>query len=134
MGSCISYHFTREVIGFQPMAQVITIDGSLIEYSVPTNVSQVLDKEYSTSFLCNSDELYFDERIPELGYDHELVELGQIYFMLPRSMLDQPVTRDDMAALAVKACLAFVGALEKRESLTASEIEFCRYMTQDRLT
>lgn len=132
MGSCISYHSNREVIDFQPMAQVITIDGSLIEYSVPTNVSQVLDKEYSTSFLCNSDELYFDERIPELGY-HELVELGQIYFMLPRSMLDQPVTSDDMAALAVKACQAFVGALEKRASLTASEIEFCRFMTRDRL-
>lgn len=112
MGSCLSANFTGEVIDFPPTAKVIAIDGSLIEYSVPANVAQILGRDYSTSFLCNSDELDFDKRIPALG-SHDLVELDQIYFVLPRSMCDQLLRGADMAALAVKASLA----LEKRTTI-----------------
>ncbi|KAJ3707354.1 hypothetical protein LUZ61_011059 [Rhynchospora tenuis] len=114
MGSCLSAHsdVMKEMLA---TAKVITIDGSLKEYSVPTKVSDVLDEKPTDSFLCCSDELYLDRGIPALR-SHEWVELDQIYFVLPQSMLDQPLKGQDMAALAVKASLALAGALEKRSS------------------
>ncbi|KAJ3707353.1 hypothetical protein LUZ61_011058 [Rhynchospora tenuis] len=111
MGSCLSAH-SDEMTDMLPTSKVITIDGSLREYSVSTKVSEVLDEKPTASFLCCSDELYMDRAIPALG-SHEWIELEQIYFILPRSMLDQPLKGKDMAALAVKASLALAGALEK---------------------
>ncbi|KAJ1702563.1 hypothetical protein LUZ63_002342 [Rhynchospora breviuscula] len=114
MGSCLSAH-SDEMTDMLPTAKVITIDGSLREYSVSTKVSEVLDEKPTASFLCCSDELYMDRAIPALG-SHEWIDLDQIYFILPRSMLNQPLEGKDMAALAVKASLALAGALEKKSS------------------
>ena len=96
-------------------AKVITIDGSLREYSVATKVSEILDEMNKDSFLCSSDELYLDRDIPALS-SHDWVELDQIYFILPRSMADHPLKGQDMATLAVKANLALDGALVKKRS------------------
>ncbi|KAJ1702562.1 hypothetical protein LUZ63_002341 [Rhynchospora breviuscula] len=117
MGSCISAH-TGEMTDMLPTAKVITIHGSLREYSVPTKVSEVLDEKPTASFLCCSDELYMDRAIPALG-SHDWIELDQIYFILPRSMIDYPLKGQYMASLAVKASLALAGGLEKRSSRTS---------------
>ncbi|KAJ4758790.1 HTH-type transcriptional regulator [Rhynchospora pubera] len=117
MGSCLSAHSDHEMTDVLRTAKVIAIDGSLREYSVPTKVSEVLDEKLTASFLCSSDELYLDRDIPALR-SQQWVELDQIYFILPRSMLDQPLTGQDMAALAVKASLALAGALAKRSNRT----------------
>ncbi|KAJ4811237.1 HTH-type transcriptional regulator [Rhynchospora pubera] len=111
MGSCYSA-YSDEMADVLPTAKVITIDGSLREYSVPTKVTEVLDEKHAATFLCLLDELYLDRGIPALE-SHDWVELNQIYFILPRSMLDQPLKGQDMAALAIKASLALAGALEK---------------------
>ncbi|KAJ3707352.1 hypothetical protein LUZ61_011057 [Rhynchospora tenuis] len=120
MGSCVSAYSEEMNIDMLPTAKVITIDGSLREYSVPTKASEVLDEKHTVSFLCSSDELYLDRVIPEMR-SHDWVELDQIYFILPRSMLDQPLKGQDMAALAVKASLALAGALEKRSGKASSK-------------
>ncbi|KAJ4758791.1 HTH-type transcriptional regulator [Rhynchospora pubera] len=119
MGSCLSAQ-SDEMTDMLPTAKVITLDGSLREYSVSTKVSEVLDEKPTASFLCCSDELYMDRAIPALG-SHDWIELDQIYFILPRSMLDQPLEGKDMAALAVKASLALAGALEKRSNRTSGK-------------
>ncbi|KAJ4799620.1 HTH-type transcriptional regulator [Rhynchospora pubera] len=85
MGSCYSA-YSDEMADVLPTAKVITIDGSLREYSVPTKVTEVLDEKHAATFLCLLDELYLDRGIPALE-SHDWVELNQIYFILPRSCL-----------------------------------------------
>ncbi|XP_047320212.1 uncharacterized protein LOC124924184 [Impatiens glandulifera] len=93
------------------MANVISSNGKLRQYTVPINVAQVLqfdindDLQNSEFFLCNSDDLCYDECIHAMDMDEEL-KAGQIYFELPSSRLRSPLTASDMAALAVKASIA----------------------------
>nr|CAB3449182.1 unnamed protein product [Digitaria exilis] len=60
-------------------------------------------------FVCNSDALYFNEHPPALD-PSDLLRPGQIYFVLPASMLEKPLSTADMAALAVRASLALAAA------------------------
>uniref|UniRef100_A0A0D9WSA2 Uncharacterized protein n=1 Tax=Leersia perrieri TaxID=77586 RepID=A0A0D9WSA2_9ORYZ len=104
-----------------PPAQVIAADGSLTEVSAaasrPISVSDVLaaggdDYNAGRHFLCSSDALYFDADVPALD-GGELLQPGQIYFLLPVAMLGRPLSGADMAALAVRASEALV-ARERR--------------------
>ncbi|GJT82655.1 secreted RxLR effector protein 161-like protein [Tanacetum coccineum] len=71
----------------------------------PKIVSEVLQYEKPSFFVCNSDNLYQDQDIPSLDSEDEL-DAGQIYFILPKSMLARGLSASDMASLAVKASLA----------------------------
>ncbi|XP_068649324.1 uncharacterized protein [Aristolochia californica] len=102
MGSCFSSQADSVTLS---VATVISFNGALREFPVPVTVSQVLQLEASTCFLCNSDKLYFDQYIPALNSDDHL-QVGQIYFVLPMNKLQYPLTASDMAALAVKASVA----------------------------
>ncbi|CAK9320336.1 unnamed protein product [Citrullus colocynthis] len=82
-------------------AKLILHDGSLQEFSYPVKVSYVLQKNPSC-FICNSDEMDFDDALLAISDDEEL-QLGQLYFALPLSRLKQPLQAEEMAALAVKA-------------------------------
>ncbi|KAK4723213.1 hypothetical protein R3W88_013446 [Solanum pinnatisectum] len=108
MGACLSSSSTI-VDQKQLTSYVISINGELHQYSVPINVSQVLQSDISSdaasSFLCSSDRLYFDDFIPSLDSQYQLLP-GQIYFMLPASKLKYRLSASDMAALAVKASAA----------------------------
>ncbi|KAE8057474.1 hypothetical protein FH972_014164 [Carpinus fangiana] len=119
MGACFSS--VRDSRSSQPTAKIISVNGSLREYPVPVNVSQVLAAESSSSssssssspsFVCNSDRLYYDDYIPVLDLDDQL-QANQIYFVLPASKLRQRLTASDMAALAVKASVALQNASSK---------------------
>ncbi|KAI4366242.1 hypothetical protein MLD38_022140 [Melastoma candidum] len=101
--------------------KVITVSGDLREFRAPVTAAQVLRSGSSSSsssssvpsgFVCDSDRLYYDEFIQALDLEEELVG-GQIYFVLPRSRLQQPLTASEMAGLAVKASLALQKADEK---------------------
>ncbi|KAI4374851.1 hypothetical protein MLD38_012796 [Melastoma candidum] len=77
--------------------KVITVSGHLREFRIPVAAAQVLRSGSSSSsssaallFICDSDRLYYDEFIQAPDLDEELVE-GQLYFMLPRSSLQQPL-------------------------------------------
>lgn len=85
-------------------AKLILEDGRLQEYSYPVRVSYLLQK-YPDSFICNSDEMGFDDVVLGVCDDEEL-QLGQIYFALPLSRLNRRLLPQDMAALAVKASSA----------------------------
>ncbi|KAM3304370.1 hypothetical protein P3S67_011236 [Capsicum chacoense] len=110
MGSCLSSSSSAIIDQKQKqLAYVISISGELRQYSVPINVSQVLQSENidmpSTSFICNSDRLYFDDFIPSLDSQYQLLP-GQIYFVLPSSKLQYRLSASDMAALVLKASAA----------------------------
>ncbi|XP_078161037.1 uncharacterized protein LOC144556533 [Carex rostrata] len=91
----------------QSTVRVITPDGSLREFITSVSASDPLvhTGERETHFLCNSDNLYFDSEITAVG-PTELLQPGQLYFMLPISMLGNVLSGIDMAALAVKASSA----------------------------
>ncbi|KAL3813557.1 hypothetical protein ACJIZ3_014825 [Penstemon smallii] len=99
MGICSSCDSTNVAT-----AKLILDDGTLQEFPYPVKVSYVLQKNPSR-FICNSDEMDFDDVVSPVSDDEEL-QLGQLYFALPLSRLKHRLQAEDMAALAVKASSA----------------------------
>ncbi|PWA62151.1 hypothetical protein CTI12_AA233060 [Artemisia annua] len=110
MGGCFSSVVGDSVTvrSSNSSAFVISPKGDLRPYSTPVFVSEVLDQMEASStsfFLCNSDNLSYDQHIRALDAQHEL-DAGQIYFVLPISKLRDRLSASEMAALAVKASVA----------------------------
>ncbi|KAG2244891.1 hypothetical protein Bca4012_022323 [Brassica carinata] len=82
-------------------AKLILLDGRMMEFTKPVKVGYVLLKN-PMCFICNSDDMEFDEALSAISADEEL-QLGQIYFALPLRYLRQPLQAEEMAALAAKA-------------------------------
>ncbi|KAM0032174.1 hypothetical protein Hdeb2414_s0016g00472151 [Helianthus debilis subsp. tardiflorus] len=113
MGICSSCESTSVLT-----AKLISHDGRLQEFSYPVKVSYVLQNNPST-FICNSDEMEFDDVLSAVSADEEL-QLGQLYFALPLSRLRHPLQPEEMAALAVKASSALTSCRHK--NLTFNKI------------
>lgn len=96
-------------------AKVVTAAGELRQYSVAVTAADALldldpgSDPAAASFLCNSDALLFDEPAPAL-LPWERLQLGQVYFALPRSMLRRPLAAAEMGALAARAGWAMSAA------------------------
>lgn len=99
MGICSSCEATSVAT-----AKLILEDGRLQEYPYPVKASYVLQKN-PTCFICNSDEMEFNDVVSAVSDDEEL-QVGQLYFALPLSLLKHRLQAEDMAALAVKATSA----------------------------
>ncbi|EEF40073.1 conserved hypothetical protein [Ricinus communis] len=102
MGICSSCESTHVAT-----AKLILQDGRLQEFSYPVKVSYVLSKINPTYFICNADEMEFDDVVSAIN-DDELLQPGQLYFALPLSRLKHPLQPEEMAALAVKASSALM--------------------------
>ncbi|KAG4169135.1 hypothetical protein ERO13_A12G067200v2 [Gossypium hirsutum] len=87
-------------------AKLILQDGRLQEFPYPVKVSYVLQGN-PTCFICNSDEMDFDDVVSAVEEDEEL-QPGQLYFALPLSWLKHPLQPQQMGALAVKASSALM--------------------------
>ncbi|XP_071704019.1 uncharacterized protein [Rutidosis leptorrhynchoides] len=103
MGICTSTHSTSIAT-----AKLILTDGTLQEFSYPIRVSHIINKNPST-FICNSDEITFDDVVSPLN-DNEELQLGQLYFALQLTNLKHPLQPQEIAALAVKASTALAVA------------------------
>lgn len=101
MGNCNASSSTQVAT-----AKLIVHDGRLQEYSYPVKASYVLQK-YPMCFICNSDEMGFDDVVTAIDDDEEL-QPGQLYFALPLTRLHQRLLPHEMAALAVKATSALM--------------------------
>ncbi|XP_059458561.1 uncharacterized protein LOC132188174 isoform X2 [Corylus avellana] len=101
MGNCNSSSSTDVAT-----AKLILQDGRLQEFSYPVKVSYLLQKN-PTCFICNSDEMDFDDVVSAVN-DNEVLQPGQLYFALPLSKLRHPLQPEEMAALAVKASSALM--------------------------
>nr|CAD1831286.1 unnamed protein product [Ananas comosus var. bracteatus] len=111
MGSCFS-SVTAAAAKFamdvprQPTAKVVAADGSLTEYAAPISASDALGGAASAEFfLCDADRLCFGASVPALG-PGDLLQRGQLYFVLPLALRGRALSGLDMAALAVKASAA----------------------------
>ncbi|TVU10068.1 hypothetical protein EJB05_43576, partial [Eragrostis curvula] len=115
MGACFSLSrsppasTTAPELG--PVAKVVNLDGSMAKFAGPVTVREALatndGRHHRTPprFLCSSDELGFDTPARAMAAEEPLQQ-GQLYFVLPASMLRRPLSGQDMAALAVKATRA----------------------------
>ncbi|XP_027348468.1 uncharacterized protein LOC113860042 [Abrus precatorius] len=97
--SCISFQTTQVAT-----AKVVVHDGRLQEFSYPVKVSYLLQL-YPACFICDSDEMAFDDVVTAVDEDEEL-RPGQLYFALPLNQLKRHLPPQEMAALAVKASSA----------------------------
>jgi PADRE domain len=104
MGQCTSVQATSPAT-----VKLILPDGSLREFSWSVRPTYILSKEEQTSFICDSDTMEIEQIVTAVSANKEL-RLGQIYFVLPRSMLNRPLKADEMAALAIRASGALVKA------------------------
>jgi hypothetical protein len=120
MGSCFSFASQPPATS---TAKVVSINGTLRQYRVPVSAAQVVEAEAASSssssssastsfFLCNSDFLTYDDYIPTLDSNAQL-SADQLYFVLPKSKLQNRLTASDMAGLAVKASLALQNASKR---------------------
>ncbi|KAJ7944363.1 HTH-type transcriptional regulator [Quillaja saponaria] len=101
MGNCKSSDSTQ-----LETAKLILQDGRLQQYPHPVRVSYLLQK-YPMCFICNSDEMDFDDVVIAINENDEL-QPGQLYFALPLSRLQHRLQAEEMAALAVKATSALM--------------------------
>ncbi|KAJ4812456.1 HTH-type transcriptional regulator [Rhynchospora pubera] len=120
MGQCTSAQATSPAT-----VKLILPDGSLREFSWPVRPAYILGKDEQASFVCDSDTMEIDQIVTATAADKEL-RLGQIYFVLPRSMLNRPLKAEEMAALAVRAsgALAKVSGSKKGHKGTVAPLVF----------
>ncbi|WOL19574.1 hypothetical protein Cni_G28376 [Canna indica] len=88
-------------------AKVFLPDGEFREFFPPVTAAGVLGSDAARFFLCDADEMDFDGFVSAMGAGEGLLP-GQIYFVLPRSMLKRALRAEDLAALAMKASAALV--------------------------
>ncbi|CAN6182786.1 unnamed protein product [Urochloa humidicola] len=122
MGSCVSSSGAMSELAAESVhaltAKVVGLDGSMAQFAAPVTALQALaaiavaagiitasPSPSNAHFLCCSDELDFDAPVRALG-PRDALQPGQLYFALPASMLQRPLSAQDMAALAVKASAA----------------------------
>ena len=82
-------------------AKLVFEDGELEEFSYSIRVSQIIQRN-PKCFVCKADDMEFDEYVSAIN-ENEHLQLGRLYFALPSSWLNNPLSTEQMAALAVKA-------------------------------
>uniref|UniRef100_M1CCW7 Uncharacterized protein n=1 Tax=Solanum tuberosum TaxID=4113 RepID=M1CCW7_SOLTU len=86
------------------VAMVIQMNGKLQEFRQPITAGEILIQN-PDNFLCSSEAMNVNSLVPQLAKD-EILQLGQLYFFLPVSKLQTPLSLQDMCVLAVKASTA----------------------------
>ncbi|XP_022749237.1 uncharacterized protein LOC111298778 [Durio zibethinus] len=99
MGICNSCESTSVVT-----AKLILQDGSLQEFTNPVKVSHILERN-PNCFICSSDDMDFDSTLCAVDEEDQL-QLGELYFALPLSRLNNPLSTEEIGALAIKASQA----------------------------
>ncbi|GLJ44742.1 hypothetical protein SUGI_0940840 [Cryptomeria japonica] len=93
MGICISVE-GNDV--YEPTANVILMDGGIQKFSGPVKVEEIL-KNNPGHFVFSSDGLYIGKFISEILPQEEL-QIGQLYFVLPRKKLGFVLCDKDMSS------------------------------------
>ncbi|XP_074592401.1 uncharacterized protein LOC141848239 [Curcuma longa] len=122
MGVCASCN-AAAMTEMEGAAKVVLPDGGLLEYAHPATAGTVLGKDVAGFFVCDADEMEIGGFVSAVNIGEELC-LGQLYFVLPRSMLSYPLRAEDLAALAVKASAALVDASGRRGRRAVAPLVF----------
>ena len=123
MGACSSTQNTKTLKaygegrgggdGVKAKARVIHVDGDQIqEFKQPIRARNITSQNPGC-FICNSESMFIGSCVPQLP-EEELLQPGQIYFLMPISRARIPLSLSDLCALAIKAS----STLGKRSSFT----------------
>ncbi|GMJ07952.1 hypothetical protein like AT5G66580 [Hibiscus trionum] len=84
-------------------AKVVHMDGLVQELNLrqPVQAKNIISQNPG-HFLCCSESMCIGTCVPHVPGDSEL-QPGQIYFLLPLSQSDQPLSLPDLCSLAIKA-------------------------------
>ncbi|XVE48632.1 hypothetical protein DITRI_Ditri01bG0017400 [Diplodiscus trichospermus] len=107
MGICASSLYTTKggnLCWPPPTTKIIYPDGRLQEFRQPIKASFVLSQN-PNCFLCNSELMYVNSRLPRVHEDEEL-QLDQIYFLMPLSKSQATISLQELCSLAIKASTA----------------------------
>ncbi|KAJ9135565.1 hypothetical protein P3X46_032735 [Hevea brasiliensis] len=109
MGNCASPQHARKgsiifSLNWQSTAKIVHTDGTLQEFKQPIRANRILSQN-PNCFLCSSDSMYVNCHLPHVA-DHEELQLGQIYFLMPLSKSHALLSLQELGALAIKASSA----------------------------
>ncbi|EOX97223.1 Uncharacterized protein TCM_006313 [Theobroma cacao] len=107
MGICASSQYVKmggNLSWPPPTTKIIYPGGRIQEFRQPIKASLVLSQN-PNCFLCNSELMYVNSRLPHVPDDEEL-QLDQIYFLMPRSKSQAPLSLQELGSLAIKASTA----------------------------
>lgn len=118
MGICMSCDAADEGAA---TARVVLPSGELREYAPPATAATALREAVGdgggsegpcTWFLCDADGMAFEGPVAVVSAVDldEVLQAGQIYFVLPAEMQRRRLTREEVVALAVRASSALVKA------------------------
>ncbi|XP_076906711.1 uncharacterized protein LOC143562928 [Bidens hawaiensis] len=120
MGLCASIQYSKNkptlLINNGPSTTtkvINSIDGKLLEFRQPITASHVLSGHLNTFFLCSSENMFVNWHVPHVAADEEL-QPGQIYFIMPVSKLQRPLSLQELCLLAVKASSALETSSEMK--------------------
>ncbi|GJN10397.1 hypothetical protein PR202_ga28486 [Eleusine coracana subsp. coracana] len=112
MGQCVSSSGVMSEAtapAAKATALVLLPTGELRQYPRPATASLVIDDIIDSDsegwFLCDSDRMGFEGAVTAVGGGEDL-RAGRIYFVLPADARRRGLTREEVAALAVKASAA----------------------------
>ncbi|KAE8703794.1 putative STS14 protein precursor [Hibiscus syriacus] len=82
-------------------AKVVHMDGRVQEFRQSLQAKNIVSQNPG-HFLCNSESMTIGTSVPHVPGD-EVLQPGQIYFLLPLSQSDKPLSLPDLCSLAIKA-------------------------------
>lgn len=87
----------------QHVLKIVHCNGLVDEFYMPVRVGELI-VDYPDHFICHSSDLNILQNVPPLPDDEEM-EVGQVYFLLPRTSVECPLTDADVATLLSKAAI-----------------------------
>ncbi|XP_076889969.1 uncharacterized protein LOC143540892 [Bidens hawaiensis] len=126
MGACASVQYSQDrgtgtlmITNGSPSAVMVihAIDGRMQELRPPITANTVLaDHQRDACFLSSAETMFIDCHVPQVPGDEHL-QPGQIYFIMPVSMLYRPISLQEMCLLAIKASIAIEKSLEMKKKM-----------------
>lgn len=99
-------------------------DGRLQEFRTPIQAKQITSKN-PNYFLCNSETMSVGACLSRAA-DEEELQPGQIYFLLPESRVQKPLSLPDLCSLAIKASSA-LGQSQHAVDLSSSKFNNTKF-------
>ncbi|KAE8686008.1 putative E3 ubiquitin-protein ligase ARI1 isoform 1 [Hibiscus syriacus] len=116
MGACISSTSSAksgQTVGGGPScvkrsstaAKVVHMEGRVQEFRQSVQAKNIVSQNPG-HFLCSSESMSIGTCVPHVP-DEEELQPGQVYFLLPLSQSDKPLSLPDLCSLAIKATAGF---------------------------
>ncbi|GLJ14956.1 hypothetical protein SUGI_0244080 [Cryptomeria japonica] len=94
-------------------ARILFFNGVMKEFREPIKAGEII-KQNPGYFLCHWDSLHIDKFMVSVN-SKDVLELGELYFLLPLRKLQYVLSVSDMAAMVFKANSAINQMISSRE-------------------